>query len=125
MKRGYNPGNRRGYNEAKVIILGCLGGVNDWRDAEELARAIGWRPWSVRTYLYKLRAWGLLYRRTIPRVEYKITPKGLERLSWLRTCASGSRIRAGRSSPSGRCRRLHLERGRWEHVFNLADQPGR
>ena len=75
---------RRGYNEAKAVILAHFAKVGRWQDAKELTRVVRWR--SERTmpsYLRKLWRWGLLFRRTVPRVEYRLTARGRGRLRWL------------------------------------------
>jgi DNA-binding PadR family transcriptional regulator len=81
---------KRGYNETKALVLSYFARVNDWRDAREIASVVGWKePRSMGSYLHKLRAWGLLFRRPLPHVEYKITSKGRERLRYLRSGERG------------------------------------
>jgi hypothetical protein len=81
---------KRGYNETKVLVLDYLGGVNDWRDATEVASVAGWKERrSMASYLHKLWTWGLLFRRPFPRPEYKITSKGRGRLRYLRIRGRG------------------------------------
>jgi DNA-binding PadR family transcriptional regulator len=76
---------RRGYNEAKIVVLEHLARVGRWQDYREVAQVVGWvkSERTMASYLHKLWTWGLLFRRTVPRAEYAITSKGRARLRWL------------------------------------------
>lgn len=73
----------RPYNATKRIVLAHFA-RNGWQSPAEVQPVIGWRS-LTKTYQY-LRAfagWQLLSRRTVPRLEYRLTEKGYKRLAWL------------------------------------------
>lgn len=74
----------RGYNATKRIVLAHFE-REGWQTPREIQRVIGWQS-LTRTYQYlrKFSEWQLLSRRTVPRLEYKLTAKGRARLAWLR-----------------------------------------
>jgi len=73
----------RSYNETKRIVLAHIERVG-WQSPAEIQRVIRWRS-LTRTYQYlrKFSDWQLLSRRTVPRLEYKLSAKGRARLAWL------------------------------------------
>jgi len=73
---------KRARNKAKIILLRHLA-ANGWKDTKECAVAIGWTVSSTGTRLLHFWQWGLLERRKVPRMEYRLTEKGAERLAWL------------------------------------------
>lgn len=74
----------RAYNETKRIVLAHIERAG-WQSPAEIRRVIGWQS-LTRTYQYlrKFSDWQLLSRRTVPRLEYKLSAKGRGRLAWLR-----------------------------------------
>lgn len=73
----------RAYNATKRIVLAHFERTG-WQSPREIQAVIGWRS-LTRTYQY-LRTfsdWQLLSRRTIPRLEYRLSAKGRGRLAWL------------------------------------------
>lgn len=74
----------RPYNATKRIVLAHFDRTG-WQSPREIQRVIRWRS-LTRTYQYlrKFADWQLLSRRTIPRLEYKLTAKGRARLAWLK-----------------------------------------
>lgn len=78
----------RTYNETKRIVLAHIERTG-WQTPREIQRVIRWQS-LTKTYQYlrKFSDWQLLSRRTMPRLEYKLSAKGRGRLAWLRRRAA-------------------------------------
>lgn len=73
----------RPYNATKRIVLAHFERAG-WQTPREIQAVIRWRS-LPRVYqrLREFARWQLLSRRTIPRLEYRLTAKGRSRLAWL------------------------------------------
>jgi hypothetical protein len=93
---------RRRRNEAKRIILAHLA-RRGWQTPEEVAAVLRWRePRSMYTRMLRFWRWGLVYRRSVPRIEYRLSARGQARLKWLREYnANYDRIAANRKALLG------------------------
>lgn len=78
----------RPYNATKRIVLAHFERAG-WQTPREIQAVIRWRS-LTRTYQYlrKFSDWQLLSRRTIPRLEYRLTAKGRARFAWLQRRSS-------------------------------------
>lgn len=73
----------RTYNATKRIVLAHFERAG-WQTPREVQAVIRWQS-LTRTYqrLREFSDWQLLSRRTVPRLEYKLSAKGRARLAWL------------------------------------------
>jgi DNA-binding HxlR family transcriptional regulator len=71
------------YNQTKRAVLAHFERMG-WQTPREIQAVIRWRS-LTRVYqrLREFAAWQLLSRRTLPRLEYRLTAKGRARLAWL------------------------------------------